>query len=195
MRVVSGEARGRRLVAPAGDTVRPTTDRVREATFNALGSLDAIRETTVLDLFAGSGALGIEALSRGAKHCTFVDSSRVALESVRANLDSTGLGDRARVMQADALEVVVHAAALGRNRPHELVLADPPYDFEQWDTLLEALDAEMVVIESRHPVTPPPPWSVLRQRTYGTTVVTIAERADPEFRSRAQDPQQGKDHP
>src|SRR5258705_6256920 len=91
MRVVAGELRGRRLVAPAAATTRPTTDRVREAVFNALGSLDVVVGARVLDLFAGSGALGIEALSRGAAAATFVDTSPKAIETVQANLAATGL--------------------------------------------------------------------------------------------------------
>ena len=83
MRVIAGELRGRRLVAPKGATTRPTSDRVREATFNALGSMAAIEGARVLDAFAGSGALGIEALSRGADHCAFVERDRAALEALR----------------------------------------------------------------------------------------------------------------
>ena len=93
MRVVAGSARGRRLQTPPGLDVRPTTDRVREATFNALGSMGVVDGARVLDLFAGSGALGIEALSRGAEHVTFVDTSPRALEAVRANLAGCGLDD------------------------------------------------------------------------------------------------------
>jgi 16S rRNA (guanine966-N2)-methyltransferase len=86
MRVVAGELRGRKLVAPADGTTRPTTDKVREAVFNALSSLDAIVDARVADLYAGSGALGIEALSRGAAHCTFVERGRAALSAVEANI-------------------------------------------------------------------------------------------------------------
>src|SRR5688500_6095905 len=102
MRVVGGSAGGRRLRAPAGRSTRPTADRVREAMFNSLGSLDAVVGARVLDLFAGSGALGIEALSRGAAAATFVDSDARALAVVRANLDDTGLAG-ATLVRADAL--------------------------------------------------------------------------------------------
>ena len=98
MRVISGAARGRKLVAPEGPSTRPTPDRVREATFNALGSLGAVVDATVLDLFAGSGALGIEALSRGAAHVTFVDQDRAARPAVEANLTTTGLAAQATVV-------------------------------------------------------------------------------------------------
>ena len=94
MRVVAGEARGRRLVAPEGSKTRPTLDRVRESMFNSLGSLDAVDGARVLDLFAGSGALGIEALSRGATSCVFVDHGRDARNAISVNLETTGFLDR-----------------------------------------------------------------------------------------------------
>src|SRR5262245_42765992 len=93
MRVVAGSLRGRRLVAPTGRDTRPTSDRVREAMFNALASLDLIVGADVIDLFAGSGALGIEALSRGARHCTFLEHARPALAALRVNLTALGLDE------------------------------------------------------------------------------------------------------
>ena len=171
MRVVAGSARGRRLVAPDGRDTRPTSDRVREAIFNALGSLDAVVDATVLDLFAGSGALGIEALSRGAARCTFVDSSRAAVDVVRANLDATALTPHADVVTADAfVHVRRHPSAV------DLALVDPPYAFTDWDGLLEVVPAPLVVIESNRPVEPTEGWDVLRSHRYGTTVVTFARR-------------------
>src|SRR5207247_7816272 len=109
MRVVAGSAKGRRLTAPPGRDVRPTSDRVREAVFSSLVSMDAVEGASVLDLFAGSGALGIEALSRGAATATFVDDDRVAVETVRANLAATGVGERASVVDEDALRFLAHA--------------------------------------------------------------------------------------
>src|SRR5438105_4298652 len=91
MRVVAGTARGIRLVAPPGRDTRPTSDRVREATFNALGSLGAIEDARVVDLFAGTGALGIEALSRGAAHATFVERERAAIDTIERNLAAARL--------------------------------------------------------------------------------------------------------
>src|SRR5918998_3417279 len=99
MRVIAGRWGGRRLQAPPGDATRPTSDRVREALFSILGA--RVDDARVLDLFAGSGALGIEALSRGAASATFVDHDPDALAAVRANLDGTGLADRATVVRAD----------------------------------------------------------------------------------------------
>src|SRR4051812_34670940 len=124
MRVVAGSARGRRLRSPAGASTRPTADRVREATFNALSSLDAIDGAVVVDLFAGSGALGIEALSRGAEHVTFVDNDPKAIAVVRDNLAVTGLSDRATVVRGDALRQLPMVGAV------DLALLDPPYAFE-----------------------------------------------------------------
>lgn len=171
MRVIAGTARGLRLDAPAGNEVRPTTDRVREATFNALNSLGAIEDARVLDLFAGSGAMGIESLSRGARSCTFCDTSAAALESVRANLDRTGFAGSANVQRVDALTHL--AAAAGR---YDLVLADPPYSFDDWAALLDALDAPMAVLESGRDPAVGEGWTMLRQRRYGTTVVTIVQQ-------------------
>lgn len=176
MRIVAGTARGRRLVAPTGDAVRPTTDRVREALFNSLVSLDAVRDATVLDLFAGSGALGIEALSRGAAHVTFVDSAPDALRAVRENLERAGLADRATVVRADAREHVRRGSGTG---PVDLALVDPPYAFDEWPELLEDLDADVVVIESDREIDPGDGATLVRARRYGGTVVTIARYGDP----------------
>lgn len=177
MRVVAGSARGRRLVVPAGSAVRPTSDRVREAVFNALSSMDVVVGASVVDLFAGSGALGIEALSRAAARAEFVDTSSEALAAVRANLATLGLGDRAEVRRGDAL---VRAAS----GTWDLALADPPYSFDRWEELLRVLDACVVVIESDRTIEPPPRWEVLRSRRYGGTVVTIARSQDRDDRGR-----------
>jgi 16S rRNA (guanine966-N2)-methyltransferase len=171
MRVVAGTARGRRLQAPAGRDVRPTSDRVREAVFNALGSLGAVEGATVLDLFAGSGALGIEALSRGAAAATFVDDDPRALAAVRANLAATGLEALASVVRSDALGFLD-----GEPGPFDVALCDPPYRFDRWDELWAALPTALVVAESDREVAPPEPWEVLRVRRYGSTVVTFAAR-------------------
>ena len=185
MRVVAGEFRGRRLIAPAGTSTRPTTDRVREATFNALGSRDLVVGAQVADLFAGSGAIGIEALSRGAEHCTFVERDRDALRALRTNLDTLGIADRSRVVTGDVLAV---AAAIDA----ELVFADPPYDFTAWDRLLGALRAPFVVAESGAELVGEPDvsegrpdeiadrfpngFTVTRSKRYGRTWVTFFER-------------------
>jgi 16S rRNA (guanine966-N2)-methyltransferase len=121
MRVIAGRYGGRRLQAPPGAATRPTADRVREALFSILGT--RVREATVLDLFAGAGTLGLEALSRGAASATFVDSAPAALRALRANL--AALGVDAEVVRADALRWL--RAASGGGRQYSLVFLDPPY--------------------------------------------------------------------
>lgn len=169
MRVVAGELRGRRIEAPPGNDTRPTTDKVREAVFNALGSLDLVRDAVVLDLYAGTGALGIEALSRGAASCTFVERDRTALRVLRANLDQLGVRDRTTVLAGNAL-------AMAPGVPADLVLADPPYGFDQWPQLLAAVRADFVVAEAEQEVPAPDGWTATRAKRYGRTWVTFLER-------------------
>lgn len=182
MRVVAGSAGGRRLAGPPGRSTRPTGDRVREATFNALESLDALEGTVVLDLFAGSGALGIEALSRGATRATFVDHDPRVLTVVRANLASTGLAHAATVVRSDAQRFVTRPTAAGVDGPRfDLALLDPPYRFDDgaWLRLMGHLDAPLAVVESDRTPDLGPGWHALRTRRYGTTVVILAQRDDP----------------
>ncbi|HEX7133323.1 MAG TPA: 16S rRNA (guanine(966)-N(2))-methyltransferase RsmD [Iamia sp.] len=189
MRVVAGTAGGRRLTAPAGSGTRPTTDRVREAMFNALGSMGAVDGTRVLDGFAGSGALGIEALSRGAAACTFVERDRSARVVVEANLAATGLDDRARVIGGDVFD---HLARTSER--FDVVLLDPPHAEVDWERLLGLVAARLdpdavVVAESDHPVVGPddPIWAVGREKRYGGTVVQMLSLA----RARAPHPEDG----
>lgn len=121
MRVIAGEWRGRKLVAPAGQQTRPTADRTRETLFSMLasriGSFEGLR---VADLYAGSGALGLEALSRGAVHATFIETDRAAIKAIEANVTAFGAGSRVSVRP-------MSGAALPANEPFDLVFADPPY--------------------------------------------------------------------
>ena len=173
MRVVSGDLGGRKLVTPDGSDTRPTSDRVREAMFNSLFSLDAIEGARVLDAFAGSGALGIEALSRGALHATFVETGRDALAALRENLETLQLGAQGRVVPGDALVHLERTAV--EERHYDLVLLDPPYGFDQWGELLAAVPVgARVVIESDREVVVPDSWEVHRRKRYGGTVVTLA---------------------
>ncbi len=127
MRVIAGRFGGRRLVAPKGrTTTRPTSDRVREAIFSMLGDLGEEEDARVLDLFAGTGALGIEALSRGAARAVFVERDGAALAALRANLSALGLGEeRAEVRRGEALAAL--RSARERAETYDLVLIDPPY--------------------------------------------------------------------
>ena len=133
MRVITGEAKGRRLKTLNGDDVRPTAERVKEALFSIEGR-------NVLDLFAGSGQLGIEAVSRGARRCVFVDSSRQSISIVRENLEHCKLTDRARVVQSDAL-----AFLAGCGEKFDIALLDPPYYAGLLEKVLPVLAQKMNV--------------------------------------------------
>jgi 16S rRNA (guanine966-N2)-methyltransferase len=170
VRVVAGELRGRRIVAPAGRDTRPTTDRVREAIFNALGSAGLVEGALVADLYAGSGALGIEALSRGAERCVFVENDRAAVAALEENIDHLGLRSRSTVMRSSAL-------AVAGGLDVDLVLADPPYGSDVWPELLGAVRAPVVIAEADATVEPSAGWRVFRTRRYGRTWVTFLERA------------------
>ncbi|QXC62651.1 16S rRNA (guanine(966)-N(2))-methyltransferase RsmD [Aquihabitans sp. G128] len=172
LRVVAGEARGRRLDVPPGTSTRPTPDRVRQAVFNALESLGAVDGAHAIDAFAGSGALGIEALSRGADHVVFAETDAAARSVVAANLAATGFAGRALVSGGDGRR----AAGGG---PWDLVLLDPPYAYDEWDALLAELlpaldDDAVVVIESDREVALPAGLRGIRVKQYGGTVVTFA---------------------
>ena len=188
MRVIAGRARGRRLVAPAGAAARPTTDRVKESVFAALGDA-RLRGAVVLDLYAGSGALAIEALSRGATQAVLVDRERAALEVIARNLDATGLATHARVQRGAAegfLRRVPPAEA-----PFDLVFLDPPYEqpVAELETVLAGLSrpgwlasAATVVVErgargADHPAWPEG-WATTWERSYGDTLVTVATADD-----------------
>ena len=168
MRVVAGDLRGRRIESPVDDATRPTTDKVREAVFNSLTSLGAVEGAVVWDLFAGTGAMGIEALSRGAERCVFVENSKSALTVLRANIDALALGTRSRVVSGSAIGQSCHDA--------DIVIADPPYGFDKWNELLERLGKCLVVAESGGTLPSIDNWDVLRERKYGRTVVTFLRR-------------------
>lgn len=169
--MVAGSAGGRRLHTPPGKRLRPTTERVREAVFSRLTSMDAVNGAAVLDLFAGTGALGIEALSRGAAVATFVDADETAVAMVRANLMRTGFDHQARVVRGDAVRFAATVAD-----PYDLVLADPPYAFEGWSELMAVIPAPLAVLESDRAIDPGPGWSQLHTKRYGDSVVTLARR-------------------
>ena len=123
MRIIAGEWRGRKLVAPKGEATRPTADRTRETLFNMLASrIGSFEGLSVLDLFAGSGALGLEALSRGAANCLFVEQDADAVKAIRANVEALEARSRSQVQQGSVM-------SLGPAKvPHDLILLDPPYD-------------------------------------------------------------------
>jgi 16S rRNA (guanine966-N2)-methyltransferase len=171
VRIIAGSHRGHRIAAPKGLDTRPTSDRVRENAFNLIGPVDGAE---VLDLFAGSGALGLEALSRGAAHATFVEQEREACRVIGANLDRLGL--RGTVLCQDVLRAVAQ-----ERRRYDLVLCDPPYDFDQ-DRLAPHLarlvtDDGLLVWETSSRLDAPEAPG-LRQRTtrrYGSARLTLFE--------------------
>lgn len=177
VRIVAGAFRGRRLASPPGDETRPTTDKVREAVFNALVSIDAVHGATVVDLFAGTGALGLEALSRGAVHATFVERGRPAVRALRDNVATLGVADRAVVMESDAMGAATRLGHHIGSAERTLVFADPPYGFDRWDGLFDALagwdPAPLVVAESGSELALPVPWEIVRSKRYGRTWVAF----------------------
>jgi 16S rRNA (guanine966-N2)-methyltransferase len=168
MRIVAGRWRGRRIGAPRDDRVRPTGDRVREAWMSIVNSW--LPGAKVLDLFAGSGALGLEALSRGAAHVDFVELAPASLAALRANAESLGAGPAAVIHRADALRFVE------RLEPHayDVAFADPPYDHQQAAQLaeqwLERPFSDVLGIE--HPARETLPGDGDRRR-YGNTTITF----------------------
>jgi 16S rRNA (guanine966-N2)-methyltransferase len=175
VRVIGGRSRGRRLAAKLPSTVRPTSDRVRESIFDILGSRGGVDGLRVVDLFCGSGALGVEALSRGAAAATFVDQDAGALEAVRANLAAVGLEAEPATMVRATLPGWLAGAA-----SFDLALCDPPYSFDAWPELLGLLRADTAVLESAEPIGLPEGWMVARERRYGGTLVTVAQRTGSE---------------
>jgi 16S rRNA (guanine966-N2)-methyltransferase len=174
VRIIAGERRGATIFAPRGRDTRPTSDRVRENTFNLVGPVDG---ATVLDLFAGSGALGLEALSRGAASAVFVETDRDALRTIERNLDKLRLTG-ARVVPHDVAIVLAQETAAGRK--YDLVLVDPPYEMTDHATLARYLprvlsDDGVLVFESDAGVEPQLPLAVRKARVYGGTRVTLFE--------------------
>lgn len=182
-RIVGGAAKGRRLAVPARGT-RPTSDRAREALFNTLGALLDLESARVLDLFAGSGAVGLEALSRGAAEVHFVESDRGACDVLRRNVDAVGLA-QARVHQRT---VAAYLGGAPDPEPFDLVFADPPYalDEDELATLLAAiadrawLSDDGIVVVERSARGPEPRWpdaiEAIKQKRYGEGVLWYGRR-------------------
>jgi 16S rRNA (guanine(966)-N(2))-methyltransferase RsmD len=192
--VIAGEAKGRRLTGIGSSAIRPTSDRVREALFSALGG--AVPGARVLDLYAGTGALGIEALSRGAARAVFVDSDREAVAAVRANLALTGTDDRATVVRSPVAGFLAaqrrpsgRRVRLGRHGPFDLVFLDPPYaqgppvqDLECLVTGGFLAAGASVVLETMGPDAPAPVegLEVMSRRHYGDTTLVFLRPSGPE---------------
>jgi 16S rRNA (guanine966-N2)-methyltransferase len=185
IRIVAGAFRGRRLVTPAGHDVRPTKDIVREALFSALDARGVLAGATVLDLYAGSGALAFEALSRGAARATVVERDRAAHQAITQNIDALGVSDAVRVVAADVGHFL--AGPPPPAAPFDVVFADPPYDMPERDVdaLVAALDAPgwltagaALFLErpERRPPALGPGWQTGWQRRFGDTLATLSFR-------------------
>lgn len=183
MRIIAGEARGRRLAAlgkgDAGAQLRPTSDRVRESLFSVLTGLGVVEDAEVLDLFAGTGALGLEALSRGAASVRFVESGRIALGLLDQNIRLTCMGDRIQVLRRDVrrLGPLTGVAAT-------LVFMDPPYGRGLGEAALNVLiaggwlaEGALIVWEESAGITLPQGCSLQDRRRYGDTQISLVEWA------------------
>lgn len=178
MRVIAGTAKARKLVVPKGVEIRPTGDMVREALFSSLGyrTIDA----RFGDLYAGSGSVGIEALSRGARRCVFVEKHPRCVQALRENLAHTGLAERAEVLRGEALKTI---EAVWRREPLDLVFMDPPYR-ESAQALLEVVlrlaresgQAALVVVQCERGMEPSVPAD--REKRYGSTMLLYYEVCD-----------------
>ena len=179
MRVIAGEAKGRRLRGPRGTETRPTSDKVKEALFSILG--DRIKDSRMLDLFAGAGGIGIEALSRGAAHLDFVESDEALADILEQNLTACGFSDRAEVHRMDAFRFIKQI-----RQPYDLVFADPPYHTWHLKKLLPVLgqgamitpDGLVIVEHFRKIKLPGQPGNLkaVRSYEYGDTVLTLYRR-------------------
>ncbi len=184
MRIVGGALRGRVLAGPRSDAIRPTTDRTREALFNILGHGygDVLDNTRVLDLFAGTGALGLEALSRGAAFGLFVEQSTEGRGLLRTNIEALGLQGRARIFRRDATRL----GDIGTMAPFDLLLADPPYGKMLGEHALQAAHTggwlkpgALCVIEESAAATfdPGPGFALEDERRWGDTVMRFLRHA------------------
>ena len=182
MRIIAGAFRGRRLASlGAGDTgahLRPTSDRVRESLFNILSSQDAVAGARVLDLFAGTGALGLEALSRGAAQATFVEQGRKALDILQQNIALCRAGAETRLLRQDARRLGAHDGP-----GFDLVFLDPPYGKGLGEEALASAlsggwiaSGARVVWEESAPIAPPPDLRQTDARRYGDTVISLLVR-------------------
>ena len=182
LRVIGGSARGLRLKHVPGDTTRPITDKVIEALFNILGG--EILDVRMLDLFGGTGAVGIEALSRGAKEVTFLDTSRLAVKTIRENLSTTHFDEKARVHQADAFSWLA-----SQTNPHfDLIYVAPPQYKGLWEKAMDLIDQNPELLSDDGQVIiqiNPLEWvdktftnlQVFDSRKYGDTLLVFLEKS------------------
>lgn len=179
MRIIAGTAKGRTIAAPKGMDTRPTLDRVRESLFSIL--MPWLPDARVLDLFAGSGALGLEAISRGAQEAVFADIARAAQEAVQGNIETLRMQGSATLLRMDWRMALRKLASEGK--PFDLVFLDPPYQLAQAGEMLETLresgllTEESLVVYEHGADTPPDTtgWHVHDERTYRDTIITFLQ--------------------
>ena len=179
MRVITGSARGRRLKELEGMETRPTTDRVKENVFNLIQ--DHVRDADVLDLFAGTGQLGIEALSRGAAHCDFIEHNGTAYNVVSKNVQTARVQDRASLHRVEARDFLAKAAA----KKYSLIFLDPPYGGTILENALSGIERfdilsanGIIICESAVEDRFAHGFEVIRERRYGATMITVLRRQD-----------------
>ncbi len=181
MRIIAGACRGRRLHSPKGDRIRPTIDRVREAVFNIISV--RVPDAKVLDLFAGTGAMGLEALSRGAQFCLFVDKSAEAVHLIRENVQMCAAQDSSRIIHGPADSAVRRLNS--ENELFDLIFMDPPYGKGYIEETLKIVAAvareDALVIAEQHVKDKPPQvpaiWQMDRERRYGDTLILVYSRS------------------
>ena len=184
MRIVGGAFRGRALAAPNDHSIRPTTDRTREALFNILTHrfADRLEGARVLDLFAGTGALGLEAMSRGASHCLFIEESAQGRGLIRTNIETMGMQGRTKIFRRDATRM----GEVGTILPFNLLFADPPYGKGLGEAAMQSARAggwlvpdSLCVVEETASVSfdPGEGFTLLDERSYGETVIRLFNAA------------------
>ncbi len=178
MRIISGMRRGMKLKAPEGMNTRPTTDRVKESIFNVISF--ALPATRVLDLFAGSGALGIEAISRYSDFCIFVEKDKKAIELIKTNIEGADFSDKCRIVNSDALSYIENC-----REQFDLIFLDPPYNMGFLHNIIEKInekdllsEAGIIVVETEKggESVPLDLYNVRKSVTYGKTTITILQR-------------------
>lgn len=183
MRVISGELKGRKLIAPKGEDVRPTSDKVKEAMFSIL--MPYLKGAKCLDLFAGTGALGIEAISRGADFCVFCDKNRESISVIKNNITTCGIEERAKVVLGDYMKVLERIS-----HKSDIVLIDPPYASGLYEKALESIekldlleDEGIILVEHERDVDLPDSIGELakeKERKYGRIMLTVYGYVDKE---------------
>lgn len=188
MRIVGGQYRGKNLLSPEGTETRPTSDRAREAIFNILHHAkwrqrDLLENAAIMDVFAGTGAMGLEALSQGAAHGVFIEQSAAAARTCQSNIDAMKLGDRAILMRSDAVKLSLRPTTLA---PRSLVFLDPPYGKGLGGAALTQLAEKdwlepgaicLLEMAKKQPEMPPPGFAQLDERSYGVALVRFLEFA------------------